>query len=151
LNAPGNTGGEEVHRRGKKQRKYNGAASDAIAEQEDASTHLLHNAGFALGEGNVATRLVADELDLDLATLATALVVVVVVVIRGGLALALDTASLGGPIGLLVLELIWRGLVVLFSDVGHCLQIDRVARYQKLIKYGGDAVLGNVPDALYWI
>lgn len=60
------------------------------------ATHLLHDAGLALGKGNVSTRLVLDELDLNLATLTAGLVVVVVVIVGGGgLALALDAAGLG--------------------------------------------------------
>jgi hypothetical protein len=38
--------------------------------RQRAWAHLLHNTGLALGKGDVATRLVGDELDLNLATLA---------------------------------------------------------------------------------
>src|SRR3712207_3209929 len=56
-------------------------------------TYLLHDTGLALGKGNVATRLVLDELDFNLSSLAAGLVVVVVIVV-GGSAGALDAAVL---------------------------------------------------------
>src|SRR3569833_4672852 len=59
-----------------------------------ASTHLLHDAGLSLGIGDVTTRLVADELDLDLAALASALLVVVVIVVGGARSLGLGSAIL---------------------------------------------------------
>lgn len=40
------------------------------------TTDLLHDAGLSLGEGDVTTRLVLDELDLDLSSLAAGLVLV---------------------------------------------------------------------------
>jgi hypothetical protein len=59
-------------------------------------SHLLHDTSFALREGDVPTRLVLNELDLDLAPLAARLVVVVVVVVGSGRgALSLDAAALG--------------------------------------------------------
>jgi hypothetical protein len=42
---------------------------------------LLHDSSLALGKCDVSARLVADELDLNLATLATALLVIIVVVV----------------------------------------------------------------------
>lgn len=45
------------------------------------TTYLLHDAGLALGEGDVPARLVLDELDLNLPALAARLVVIVVVVV----------------------------------------------------------------------
>ena len=86
------------------------------------TTDLLHDASFPLGEGNVATRLVADELDLNLATLAAALLVLVILVVGGRGSLALDTARLGGSsvaIAVRLVELGRRGLLVLIRDVGH--------------------------------
>jgi len=62
------------------------------AANQVAVTYLLHDAGLALGEGNVPTRLVLDELDLDLSTLAARLIVVIVVVVLCS-ALALSTAA----------------------------------------------------------
>jgi hypothetical protein len=60
-------------REGKKKRK-----------KKTAVTYLLHDTGFALGKGNVSTRLVLDELDLNLPSLAAGLVIVVVVVVGSG-------------------------------------------------------------------
>lgn len=57
-------------------------------------TYLLHDSGFALGKGDVTTRLVRDELDLNLSSLASWLVIIVVVVICSGRSLALDAAGL---------------------------------------------------------
>lgn len=85
-------------------------------------TYLLHDAGLALGEGDVATRLVRDELDLDLPPLAARLVIVVVVVVGGRGTLALDAAVLARgaavPDGVVV-EGRRGGRVVLVGDVGH--------------------------------
>lgn len=46
-------------------------------------TCLLHDTSLALGEGNMATRFVGDELDLNLTSLTTTLLVVVIVVVTG--------------------------------------------------------------------
>ena len=105
---------------------------------EENMTNLLHDAGLALGEGDVAARLVADELELDLAALAAALLVVVIVVVGGARAGALDAATLtdGGVAiadGMRVVELGGRGLVVLISDVGHF--SGRVSRKTKKVKW----------------
>lgn len=48
------------------------------------SSYLLHDARFALGEGNVPTRFVLDEFDVNLPSLPTGLVVVIVVIVGGG-------------------------------------------------------------------
>ncbi len=81
------------------------------------------------------TRLVADELYLNLATLAaTLIIIVVVVVIRSALALSLDTATLGGSaIAVRIVEVAGRCLVVLIGDVGHCFGFSgfRVSRYHE--------------------
>lgn len=69
----------------------------------------------------MAARLVADELDLNLAALAAALFVVVVVVV-GGRARSLDAAIVGVVAiadRVRVVELRGRRLVVLVGDVGH--------------------------------
>jgi hypothetical protein len=66
------------------------------------STYLLHDAGLALGEGDVATRLILDELDLDLSALAAGLVIIIVVVV-GSLALAFGAAvDIAGDEGAIV-------------------------------------------------
>ena len=84
-------------------------------------TNLLHDAGLALGEGDVSTRLVLDELDLDLASLATRLVIVIVVVVGGAGTRALDASALEAAIA--VLEVIGRGGrvgLVIGGDLSHC-------------------------------
>ena len=103
-----------------------------------AETNLLHDAGLALGESDVAARLVADELDLDLAALAAALLVVVIVVVGRGSAGALNAAGLANIAvaiadGMRVVELGGRGLVVLIGDVGHFSV--RVSRKTKKAKW----------------
>lgn len=77
----------------------------------------------------MTARLVADELDLDLTTLAAALLVVVVVVVGAGRGpLALNAATLlGARIAILrLLEVGWRRLVVLIRDVGHVANTNRL-------------------------
>ena len=59
------------------------------------ATYLLHNSSLALGESDVSTRLVLDELDFNLSSLATGLVIVVVVIVESTLARTLDTAIFG--------------------------------------------------------
>lgn len=85
---------------------------------------LLHDAGLALGEGDVTTRFVLNELDFDLPSLATGLVVIVVVVVGGsGVrgALALDAALLGcgAAIALVVVGRGRVGLVLIGDFTGH--------------------------------
>ena len=86
-------------------------------------TYLLHDAGLALGKGNVATRLVLDELDLNLATLAAGLVVVVVVLFL--VARALDAAigillAVGAIVvgGVCIVVDGRRRVLVVFGDFG---------------------------------
>lgn len=86
-------------------------------------TDLLHDASLALGKGNVAARLVRDELDLNLATLAAALFVIIVIIVRRRRTLALDAARVGGRAAVAdrvgVVNVVGGGLVVLVGDVGH--------------------------------
>jgi hypothetical protein len=87
-------------------------------------THLLHDAGLALREGDVATRLVLDELDLNLPTLAAGLVVVVIVVVGGrtrALGAAVDIALDEGAVvaGAVVVDGGRRVLVVVGDLRGH--------------------------------
>lgn len=89
--------------------------------QDGQFVGLLHDTRLALGKGDVAARLVADELDLNLATLAAALLVIVVVVV-GSWARSLDAAALVRVAiadRVRVVELRGRRLVVLVGDVGH--------------------------------
>ena len=73
-------------------------------------TNLLHDTSLSLGEGDVTTRLVLDELNLDLSTLTAALLIIVVVVVstshRG-------SGSLGASrVGAVASEVItWRRVV----------------------------------------
>jgi hypothetical protein len=86
-----------------------------------AGTYLLHDAGLALGKGDVATRLVLDELDLDLPALTARLVVVIVVVV-GRRARALGAAiGIGGVEGAVaVVVQLRRRVLVVFGDLaGH--------------------------------
>jgi hypothetical protein len=85
------------------------------------TTYLLHDAGFALAEGDVPTRLVGDELDLDLPALAAGLVVVVVVVVGGrarALGAAVRVANIQGAAAVVV-QLRRRVLVVVGDFGGH--------------------------------
>lgn len=68
----------------------------------------------------MATRLVADELDLDLATLAAALLIIIVIVVDCAGACALGAAALsdGVAVGLGLVE-VRRSLVVLIRDLSH--------------------------------
>ena len=85
-----------------------------------APTYLLHDAGFALGEGDVSTRLVLDELDLNLAPFAPGLVVIIVVVVGGAGTRTLDASALQSAIA--VIQIVWSsgrvGLVV-GGDLAH--------------------------------
>jgi hypothetical protein len=70
----------------------------------------------------VATRLVRDELDLDLPPLATGLVIIIVVVVCGRGPLALDATVLAGRVAIangVVVEGRGGGWIVLVGDVGH--------------------------------
>lgn len=62
--------------------------------------YLLHDASFPLGEGDVSTRLVLNELDVNLATLSAGFVVVVVVIIGGGADTGSLDATVVGTIGI---------------------------------------------------
>ena len=83
------------------------------------SAYLLHDTSLALGEGDVTTRLVLDELDLDLAPLATGLVVVVVIVVGGSAgARALDTSGLAVTIVEVVMVVVQES-GILGHNFGH--------------------------------
>lgn len=87
-------------------------------------TNLLHNTGLALGKGDVATRLVGDELDLNLATLAATFLIIVVVVVGGDAgSRALGATGVARRVAIAdrvgVVEVVGRSLIVLVGDVGH--------------------------------
>ena len=44
-------------------------------------SYLLHDASFSLGEGDVSTGLVLDELDLNLSALSSAFLIVIVIIV----------------------------------------------------------------------
>ena len=100
-------------------------AIDASIRSGGDCAHLLHDTGLALGKGDVTTRLVGDEFDLNLPPLATGLVIIIVIVVGSGWALALHSTVIGRgraaiSYGMRVLEYGWRRLVgLLISDVGH--------------------------------
>lgn len=84
---------------------------------------FLHDTGLSLREGNVATRLIADELNLNLTSLASSLLILILVVV-GAAALTLDAARLvrgGIAVSYRVRfgDVGRRGLVVLVGDVAH--------------------------------
>jgi hypothetical protein len=84
-------------------------------------TNLLHDTGLALREGNVSTRLILDELDLNLASLATRLIIVIVVVVGSAGTRALDTSALKRAIA--ILEVVGSGGrvgLVIGGDLSHC-------------------------------
>lgn len=91
------------------------------ASQDGQLVRLFHDTRLALGESNVPTRLVRDELDFNLPALASWLIIVVVVVVGGRRALALDATTIAASKSAIAHGMVierWRALVV-FSDVGH--------------------------------
>lgn len=84
--------------------------------------HLLHDTGLPLGEGNVATRLVLDEFDLNLSALATGLIIIIVLVL-GAHAIPSRDVGVGGAVtgsGLLEVLVGGRGFLVCEGrHVGH--------------------------------
>jgi hypothetical protein len=115
------------------------------------ATYLLHDASFALGKSNVATRLIADKLNLNLATFAPALLVVVIIVIGNAIARTLNATVLGrGRVAIAcvaIVQLLGSVLVVLVGDVGHCGIGAGWYHERNRQKNGGDAVLVVVPTA----
>lgn len=137
-----------------------GSTRSRWATQNDQTkkkkTHLLHDASLALGEGDVAARLVADELDLNLATFAAALLVLLLLLFGRVGAGALNAAVLidsSGAIadGMGLVELGGRRgcLVVLLSDVGHFFSV-RVSRGTKKAKWWR-CCFERGADGLDWI
>lgn len=82
--------------------------------------HLLHDAGLALRKGDVAARLVRNELDLDLASLATTLLIVIVIAAsRWARTFDASGTLARSAVSGRIVELGGRGLVMLVRDVGH--------------------------------
>lgn len=85
---------------------------------EDDATYLLHDASLPLGEGDVPTRLVLDELDLNLSSLTATLLVIIVIIVGGGR----GSRSFGAPrLAIACRVLARRALIQLrrIGDVGH--------------------------------
>lgn len=88
-------------------------------EQVRNGTYLLHNTSLPLGKGDVTTRLILDELNLDLAAL-TARLVIVVVVVLGANAAALGTAGVSAVARLLQVVVVRRELLLTNRrHIGH--------------------------------
>jgi hypothetical protein len=97
------------------------ARAQTTTTAAEAATYLLHDAGLALGKSNVSTRLVLDELDLNLSALASGLVIVVVVVVGSrawALGAAVRVADVEGAIAIVV-QRRRRVLVVVGDFRGH--------------------------------
>jgi len=87
--------------------------------RKTASTYLLHDAGLALGKGDVPARLVLDELDLNLPALAAGLVVVVVIVVccrARAFGAAVCIANVEGAVAVVVQRR--RRILVVLGDLG---------------------------------
>lgn len=90
--------------------------------QEESNANLLHDASLSLGESDVATRLILNEFDLDLSSLATWLVIIVIIVIsRGTHARTFGAATFEGTVaGSSQIILGRRRFVVSdIGDIGH--------------------------------
>lgn len=88
----------------------------------DSTSYLLHDSGFALRECDVTTRLVLDELDVDLPPLTTGLIIIVVIIIAGGAeTLAFDAAIILRPVAIAGRKsiILHRGRLGRIGDVGH--------------------------------
>lgn len=72
----------------------------------------------------MTTRLISDELDLNLSSLASRLVIIVVVVVSSRGALAFDTATIIAVSEGVVIEGRGGALIVI-GDVGHCEFVSR--------------------------
>ena len=103
-----------------------------------ALTNLLHDPSFPLGEGNVTTRLVLDEFDLDLSSLTASLLVIVIIVIA---CLRHSRTLCASRIEAVAGQVIAWGRVIKgirIGDVGHvdkgfafCESMDRIGRSAK--------------------
>ena len=84
------------------------------------ATDLLHDTRLALRECDVATRLVGDELDLNLSSLTSGLIIVIIVVVGGCWPLAFDAATVGIAVSDGVVVEGGRRAFIVIGDVGHC-------------------------------
>ena len=84
--------------------------------------HLFHYTGFPLRESNVTTRLVLNELDVNLSSLAPRLVIVVVIVVSGSRnAWTLDASSIAVAVASQRVVSAGTVLSIGILDVGHSL------------------------------
>ena len=112
--------------------------ADGCTRRVGGRTYLLHDTGLALREGDVATRLVLDELDLYLASLAARLVVIVIIVVGGSAgASSLDTATLDAAIAILKVVVLVVGSVGVVSD-DFSRHDDRMRCFEVLCSFGSD-------------
>lgn len=97
-------------------------------------TYLLHDARLSLRKGDVATRLILNELDLDLAPLATRLVLVVLILIAGGaLSWPLGAAGVDGTVATRH-ELVLDGRRVFVGDGGDVGHVEGEKGRQKVVE-----------------
>ena len=86
--------------------------------QRKLATCLLHNASLAFGEGDVPSRFVLDELDVNLPSFATGLVIIVVIIVSSSThARPLDAARVSAVA--IVGRVETRRMGVWVGDVGH--------------------------------
>ena len=89
----------------------------------DDATNLLHDTRLALRECDMATRLIGDELDLDLSALTSGLVIIIVIVVSSGGTLAFDAATVRVAISNGVVVEGRGGTFVGIGDIGHCIEL----------------------------
>ena len=102
-------------------------------------SYLFHDPSLALREGNVPTRLVLDELDVNLSPLAPRLIIVVVVVIGCRThARAFDATSISAIAGHVVVA----GRSIGVSNVGHLRDV--TSRHLSLLRWRTFRVCGRL-------
>jgi hypothetical protein len=110
------------------------AVRRAVMRCATVATHLLHDASFALGESNVSPGFVLDELDFNLASLASWLVVVVIVVVGCAGSRTFDAAVLAALDSVAIANgvvVAGRGVLVVFGELaGHCVFLVEICRVE---------------------
>jgi hypothetical protein len=91
----------------------------------ERNAYLLHNTSLSLRERDMATRLILNELDFNLATLTTGLVIVVVLIVGA------HAVALGAPFRPGLKVIMTRGELVI--KYGRHIENKRV----KKVEYGG--------------
>jgi hypothetical protein len=122
------------------------AVRRAVMRCATVETHLLHNTSFALGESNVSPRFILDELDLNLASLASWLVIIIVVVVGLARSRTLDAAVLSALDSVAIANgvvVARRGMLIVFGEfAGHGVVLVKICRVESRIMDG----LGTVFD-----